>query len=118
MSLVSTELEAAAVVTLRPDGSAQVSCGLGSVSIRSATGAELMVLRPNQTVGVSVDGKLQTVEPIVASSSTESTPTPVARGKSRTGFIVLAAAVAGGTAAAIALISRKSTSQPVSPSSP
>jgi hypothetical protein len=116
MSFASSDSPSAGVITLHPDGSAMVSCGLGSVVLRTLSGAELMTLRSGQFVAVGADGKLQNVQsgtPIPNASA------PASTAKSpRTAYIVLGVAAAGGTAAAVALIANKSSAQPVSPSSP
>jgi hypothetical protein len=123
MYLPSPETESAEALTLRADGSARVACGLGSVGFRSVDGVELGVLHSDQSVEVTADGKLRTIEsiPITPDIQISSGPatTPVATGKSsHTGYVVLAVIAGGGAAAAIALLLRKSGNQPVSPSSP
>jgi hypothetical protein len=119
MYLSSPESESVGIITLRADGSAQVACALGSVGLRSVDGLELVVLRSNQSVGIGVDGKLQRVESGVPNPSAQTSSAPAPTGKSsHTGFIVLGVIGGGGAAAAIALLSRKSGNQPVSPSSP
>jgi hypothetical protein len=121
MYLPSPETESVEAITLRPNGSARVACGLGSIGLRSVDGTELVVLRSNQSVEIGVDGKSQTVESIVPipDAQTSSVPASASTGKSsHTGYIVLAVIGGGGAAAAIALLSRKSGTQPVSPSSP
>ena len=118
--LPSTEPEAAGVVTIRADGSVQVSWGLGSVGLRSAQGFELMVLHPNQSIVIDVDGKLRTVESTipVPTAQTSSGPVAATAKSSRTPYIALAIVAAAGTAATLALILNKTGNQPVSPSSP
>jgi hypothetical protein len=123
MYLPSPEAESVEAITLRADGSARVACGVGSVGLRSVDGVELGVLRSNQAVEVSTEGKLRTVESIANTPdvqiSSGQTTTPASTGKSsHTGFIIVGVIAGGGAAAAIALLSRKSGNQPVSPSSP
>jgi hypothetical protein len=78
----------------------------------------LVVLRPLQAVGVSVDGKLQKVESVPLVPTTQSVPVPVMTGRMAPGRYIALAALAGGTAAAILLLTRNSNHQLVSPSSP
>ena len=112
------ETDSTGVIVLHPDGSARVSCGLGSVALKSANGVQLAVLHVNESVDVGADGKLQTVVSggPTQSAQTSSGPARVT-GSSHTGYIILGVVAGGVTAAAIALITRKS-GQPVSPSSP
>ena len=116
--LPSPETESSGIITLRGDGSAQVSCILGSIGLKSVDGAELVVLHPLQSVGVSADGKLQKVEAVPLVPTAQSPPGPVTTGRVAPGLYIGLAAAAGGSAAAIYLLTRNSGHQPVSPSGP
>src|ERR1700676_378155 len=74
--LPSPGTESSGVITLRPDGSAQVSCVIGSIGLKSVDGTGLVILKPLQSVGVGTDGKLQKVEavPIVPTAQTPPVP--------------------------------------------
>jgi hypothetical protein len=116
--LPTPEVESSGILTLRGDGSAQVSCIFGSLGLKSADGTGLVVLRPLQAVGVSADGKLQNVEAVPLVPTAQSPPVPVMTGRLAPGRYIALAALAGGTAAAILLLTRNSNQKPVSPSSP
>jgi hypothetical protein len=116
--LPSPEMESSGIITLRGDGSAQVSCIFGSIGLKSADGTGLVVLHPLQSVGVSADGKLQKVEAVPLVPTAQSPPVPVMTGHIVPGRYIGIAAVAGGTAAVIYLLTHNSGHQPVSPSSP
>jgi hypothetical protein len=81
-------------------------------------GTGLVILRPLQAVGVSADGKLQRVESVPLVPTTQSVPVPVMTGRIAPGRYIALAALAGGTAAAILLLTRNSNHQVVSPASP
>lgn len=116
--LPSPEVESSGIITLRGDGSAQVSCVFGSLGLKSEDGAGLVVLRPLQAVGVSADGKLQKVESVPLVPTAQSAPVPVTTGRVAPGRYIALAAVAGGAAAAVLLLTRNSNHPPVSPASP
>jgi hypothetical protein len=118
MYLPSPEVESSGIITLRADGSAQVSCVFGSLGLKSADGTGLVVLRPLQAVGVSADGRLQNVESVPLVPTAQSAPVPVTTGRVAPGRYIALAALAGGTAAAILLLTRNSNHQVVSPASP
>lgn len=118
MSLSSLDSESAGIVTLGADGSARVECRLGSVGVGPVGGPALLVLRPNQSVGINVDGTLQKVAVGSAPEAQTSTQSAPAAKSSHAGYLILAGVAAGGGAAtAIVLLSRKS-GNPVSASSP
>ena len=116
--LPSPEVESSGILTLRGDGSAQVSCIFGTLGLKSVDGAGLVVLRPLQAVGVSADGKLQKVESVPLVPTSQSAPVPVTTGRVAPGRYIALAALAGGTAAAILLLTRNSNHLPVSPAGP
>jgi hypothetical protein len=116
--LPSPGTESSGVITLRPDGSAQVSCIVGSIGLKSVDGVGLVVLHPLQSVGVGPDGKLQRVESVPLVPTAQSAPGPVMTGHVPPGRYVGLAVAAGGTAAAIYLLTRNLDHQPVSPSRP
>jgi hypothetical protein len=117
-----SEVEAAVTVTVGADGAARVECHAGSAGVTAIEGTEVVSLHSGQSVEISLDGKIQKVNPVetAAPSSAGQTrgPTQAAGKKSRAGYIVLGvAAVGGGVGAAVAL-SHKGSGQPVSPSVP
>jgi hypothetical protein len=116
--LPSPEAESSGIITLRGDGSAQVSCIFGALGLKAVDGTGLVVLRPLQAVGVSADGKLQKVESVPLVPSNQSVPVPVMTGRIAPGRYIALAALAGGAAAAILLLTRNSNHQVVSPASP
>src|ERR1700730_6475338 len=116
--LPSPEMESSGIITLRGDGSAQVSCIFGSIGLKSADGTVLVVLHPLQSVGVGADGKLQKVEAVPLVPTAQSPPVPGMTGHLVPRLYLGLAVVAGGTAAAVYLLTRNSGHQPVSPSSP
>jgi hypothetical protein len=118
MYLPSPGTESSGIITLRADGSAQVSCVLGSIGLKSVDGVGLVVLHPLQSVGVGADGKLQRVEAVPLVPTAQSAPAPVVTGRVSPAVYVGLAVAAGGTAAAILLLTRNSNHQPVSPSGP
>ena len=111
-------VESSGVITLRPDGSAQVSCVFGSIGLRSVDGAGLVVLNPLQAIGVSADGKLQKVEAVSLVPTAQAPPAPATTGRVKPGIYIGLGVAAGGAAAAILLLTRNSSHPPVSPSSP
>jgi len=92
------------------DGSFVIACLDGSVGVIPLQGVSGQVLRTGQTVEISVQGKLGT--PRETSEPPATSPTVK---KSRTGWIVLGVAAAGGAGAAAALAGR-SHGTSVSPS--
>jgi hypothetical protein len=116
MHLPAPETESAGVITLRPDGSAQVSCTFGSIGLTSL-GGTLVVLHPLQSVVVSADGKVQPVQsvPLIPNAQTSG---PAVSGKVSPAVYVGLALAGGGTAAAILLLTRNGGHSPVSGSSP
>lgn len=118
MYLPSSETESSGVLTLRPDGSAQVSCTFGAIGLRSADGVQLGVLHSLQSVGVGADGKLQPVQLVPLVSTAQPPSGPVMTGRVSPAIYLGLALAGGGTAAAILLLTRNSNHQPVSTSSP
>ena len=118
MYLPSPETESAGLITLRADGSAQVSCTFGSIGLKSVNGTQLVVLHSLQTVVVGADGKVRPVEAIPLVPTAQTSPGPIVTGRVSPAIYVGLALVAGGTAAAILLLTRNSNRQPVSSSSP
>jgi hypothetical protein len=116
--LPSPGTESSGVITLRPDGTAQVSCVFGTIGLRSVDGTNLVTLRPLQTVGVSPDGKLQKVEVVPTVPTAQAPPNTATTGRISPAVYIGLAAAGGGAAAAILLLTRNSGHQPVSPSSP
>ena len=114
MYLPNPEIEASGVITLRADGSAQVSCVFGSLGLKSSDGVGLGVLHPLQSVGVSADGKLQKVEVVPLVPTAQSAPVPVMTGRAAPKLVIGLAVAAAGTAAAVLLLTRNSNHPPVS----
>jgi hypothetical protein len=114
MYLPTPEIEASGVITLRADGSAQVSCVFGSLGLKSSDGVVLGVLHPLQSVGVSADGKLQQVEVVPLVPTAQSAPIPVMTGHAAPKLVIGLAVAAAGTAAAVLLLTRNSNHPPVS----
>jgi hypothetical protein len=118
MYLPSPETESAGVITLRADGSAQVSCSFGSIGLKSLDGVQLVVLHSLQSVVVGADGKVQPVQSVSLFPTAQATSGPVNTGRVSPAVYVGLALAGGGTAAAILLLTRNSSHQPVSSSSP
>jgi len=116
--LPSPGTESSGVITLRPDGSAQVSCVIGSIGLKSIDGTGLVILKPLQSVGVGTDGKLQKVEAVPIVPTAQTPPAPATTGHVAPAVYVGLAVATGGTAAAILLLTRNSNHPAVSSSSP
>jgi len=114
MYLPTPETESSGVVTLRADGSAQVSCVFGSLGLNTIDGVGLGILHPLQAVGVTADGKLQKVEAVPLVPTAQSAPVPVMTGRAAPTLAIGLAIAAAGTAAAVLLLTRNSNHPPVS----
>ena len=107
--------EAISQIERSADGSSRVLCKTGAIGVVALETAEGVFLRPDQSVAISAEGRLQAVN---TPPTTPGAPTTASRTgkKSYTGWIVLGVAAGGGGVAAAVLASRgKST---VSPSVP
>jgi hypothetical protein len=107
--------EAISQIERSADGSSRVLCKTGAIGVVALETAEGVFLRPDQSVAISAEGRLQAVN---TPPTTPGAPTTSSRSgkKSYTGWIVLGVAAGGGGVAAAVLASRgKST---VSPSVP
>ena len=108
--------QTSASIERKADGSFVVSCLEGSVGVLPLQGGNGLFLQVGQSVIVTASGEL--VTPEKPATVPEATVPPVAKAKkSYTGWIILAAAGAGGVGAAAALAGHKG-GQSVSPSDP
>jgi hypothetical protein len=107
--------EAISQIERSADGSSRVLCKTGAVGVVALETAEGVFLRPDQSVAISAEGRLQAVN---TPSTTPGAPAPSSRigKKSHTGWIVLGVAAGGGGVAAAVLASRGKAT--VSPSVP
>jgi hypothetical protein len=101
------------------DGSFLVTCVEGSVGVLPLDGPNGLFLQVGQSINISVQGELSTAKAPVPPPSTPEQPTTPnnVQKKSYTGWIILAAAGAGGVGAVAALAGHKS-SPPISPATP
>jgi hypothetical protein len=107
--------EAISQIERSADGSSRVFCKTGAVGVVALETAEGVFLRPDQSVAISAEGRLQAVNTPPTTPSAPTTSSGTGK-KSHTGWIVLGVAAGGGGVAAAVLASRgKST---VSPSVP
>jgi hypothetical protein len=115
--LPSPGVEAVATLNVGADG-ARVDCRSGVVGVTAILGASAIILNPGESATVTTAGDLQKVAaaPPPATGAAPATAAPAAKSKSRTGYIILGVAAAGGgIGAAVALLHK---TQPVSPSQP
>jgi len=112
-----TELEAAAKVTRRSDGSAHVQCTEGTVGIINLSGPQSPFIHPGDSVSISSAGEMQVHQVPWAPANTSNLPQVSNTKSHKTAWILLGVAGAGGAGAAVALASSGHKTS-VSPSSP
>lgn len=116
------EAEAAAEIERAADGSAGVSCNVGSVGVIALEGPESIFVRAGQAVNISPEGKFiplapRPPTPPAPAPPTKPTPAPPVVKKRKTGYIVLGV-VGGAAAGAAAALAGRGGPKPVSPSVP
>ena len=120
----SPQVESAAEIVRRADGSAQISCISGSFGVIELEGNQTLFLNAGETAVISADGSLRrggapaSTEPAAPRPPDPKSPPAPTAAKSRRGLAILIVAAGGAAGAALALGGKGASSTPATPVSP